>query len=130
MRYALDTNIVIHYLRKNPSVKQNVDVAIDSLLVPSVVDYELRRGLGKKNAENKHILYRTLLQRCRIVDMNRLIWERAIEIYADLRSKSFTVGELDILIAATCLVHDCVLVTANTKDFEKIEGLGLIDWTH
>jgi len=36
---------------------------------------------------------------------------------------------LDLLIAATALVHDLTLVTHNTQDFMNVPGLGLADWT-
>jgi len=50
-------------------------------------------------------------------------------VYKELYHKGFTVGELDILIAAFCLIHDLTLVTNNTKDFENINGLIIVDWT-
>lgn len=34
----------------------------------------------------------------------------------------------DILIAAYCIVNDYTLVTDNTSDFERIEGLKFVNW--
>jgi predicted nucleic acid-binding protein len=39
-----------------------------------------------------------------------------------------SVGELDVIIAATAIVNNLTLVTHNTKDFERITGLTLADW--
>ena len=47
MKYALDTNILVHYLRNEPNVQHNLDAAIfcgSKLIIPKAVDYELRRG--------------------------------------------------------------------------------------
>jgi tRNA(fMet)-specific endonuclease VapC len=56
----------------------------------------------------------------------------AAEHYSRIRleseRKGHTVGDMDLLIAATALAHKAILVTHNTKDFEDIEGLQLEDW--
>jgi len=69
------------------------------------------------------------LQNCKIVEMDAPSWKHAEEIYENLYRKGFTVGELDILIAAYCLTYNCSIVTNNTKDFENIDGLIIVDWT-
>jgi tRNA(fMet)-specific endonuclease VapC len=38
------------------------------------------------------------------------------------------IGDADILIAAYCLVNDYTLVTNNTNDFNRIDGLKLVNW--
>ncbi|MBI1901831.1 MAG: type II toxin-antitoxin system VapC family toxin [Planctomycetia bacterium] len=45
-----------------------------------------------------------------------------------LRRKGLTIGAMDLLIAATALVHDLTLVTNNLSDFESIPGLRVINW--
>jgi len=85
------------------------------------------------SAARKSIIYKNMtshfpIGQCEIVDMGEKIWEFAKQIYVHLYRKGFTVGEIDILIAAFCLHHDYPLVTANTKDFMNIEGLQLENW--
>ncbi|MDR3556841.1 MAG: type II toxin-antitoxin system VapC family toxin [Syntrophobacteraceae bacterium] len=46
-------------------------------------------------------------------------------IWASLSRKRLTVGAHDLIIAATAISLDCSVVTANRRDFEKIEGLKL-----
>lgn len=46
-------------------------------------------------------------------------------IWASLASKALTVGAHDMIIAATAISHDFTVITSNTRDFEKIEGLRL-----
>ena len=65
---------------------------------------------------------------CDIGELCSRVWKKAEEVYAELYSKGFTVGEIDILIAAFCLVNNYTLVTNNTKDFENINGLNFLDW--
>ena len=134
MTYALDTNVIFRYLKNElPSVK-NVDNALATnhkLFVPKIVDYEVRRGfkLMRTPSQRKEQVYKLLTQRCPIVEMDTNVWERATDVYRELYRKGFTVGELDILIAAFCLSRDLILVTNNIKDFENIDGLTIVDGT-
>lgn len=45
------------------------------------------------------------------------------KLWATLSGKGITVGAHDLIIAATAIALDYTIVTANTRDFEKIEGL-------
>ncbi|MGA2018061.1 MAG: type II toxin-antitoxin system VapC family toxin [Opitutaceae bacterium] len=51
-----------------------------------------------------------------------VLW-KAAEVFRDLRKRGEPTGENDLWIAATALVTDQPLVTANAKDFQKIRGL-------
>ncbi len=46
-------------------------------------------------------------------------------IWASLAQRGFTVGAHDLIIAATAISLDYTVITANRRDFEKIEGLRL-----
>jgi len=132
MIYALDTNIVVHYLREEENVRRNFKNAVmleNEIALPRPVDYELRRGFRVYPAPKKQALYEVLAEQCVTASMGESSWKQAEQIWEELYNKRLTVGELDILIAAVCLVHDYTLVTNNTKDFENIEGLRLEDWT-
>jgi len=132
MVYALDTNIVVHYLREEESVRRNFKNAVmlaNEIALPRPVDYELRRGFRIYPAPKKQVLYGILAEQCVTAPMDESSWKQAERIWEELYNKRLTVSELDILIAAVCLVHNYTLVTNNTKDFENIEGLRLEDWT-
>ena len=134
MIYALDTNIVIHYLREEANVRRHFKNAVENgagIVIPRVVHYELKRGFAVQSAPAKERLYDGLVGEiglCDIVDMDSNCWERAEQIYAELYQKHLTVDELDILIASFCLENNCTLVTNNVKDFENIDGLTIEDW--
>ena len=134
MIYVLDANVIIDYLRENESVKKNFNQAVDDgyiFIIPRAVDYEVRRGLELLYATKKSVSYERLTSPngpCRVVDMGEDIWEIAKQIYVSLKRMSFTVGEIDILIGAFCLLQNYTLVTDNVKDFNKMGGLRLVNW--
>ena len=135
MAYALDSNIIIRYLRDNETVLNNFDAAVnrgDDLVIPKVVNYELKRGFRIYSAPSKEAAYEVLTAPegfCDIAEMDVRSWNRAEQVYVDLYNKGVTIGEMDILIAAFCLEYDHTLVTNNTKHFECIDGLAVVDWS-
>ena len=132
MVYVLDTNIIIYFLRNEPNVRRNFRNAVTQnheIVIPQIVDYEMSRGFHIVSAPRKEANYATLLQDCPVAKMDVRSWKYAAHVYESLYRKSFTVGELDILIGAFCLVNDYTLVTNNTNDFKNMGGLDLVDWT-
>jgi len=137
MIYVLDTNVIIRYLSKDEHVKKHFRQAAFGgwrLLIPRAVDYEILRGLALSKATRKSLVYADItshlpMGQCEVVDMGEEVWKYAKRIYVELYQKGFTVGEIDILIGAYCLQHNYTLVTNNTKDFENINGLIIVDWT-
>jgi predicted nucleic acid-binding protein len=60
--------------------------------------------------------------------IDKEILEISISVYVDLRKQGLVIEDADILIAAYCIKNDCILVTNNTKHFENIKGLKIINW--
>ena len=101
MNYALDTNIIIRYLRNDAITTQNVDIALErklKLYIPKMVDYELRRGFNVMAvpAVKKERAYKILQERCPVAKMCESSWERALQVYKNLYQNGYTVGEMEI----------------------------------
>jgi len=92
------------------------------------VDYEIKRGLLIKPSAEKEQVYNIIYNHCILGMVCAQVWRCATQIYAGLYAKHLTVSDADILIAAFCIENNCTLVTNNTKDFENIERLNLVDW--
>jgi tRNA(fMet)-specific endonuclease VapC len=54
----------------------------------------------------------------------------AAERFEDLRRQRLRVGTMDLRIAAICLTRQALLLTRNMKDFERVPGLQIADWTN
>ena len=59
---------------------------------------------------------------------NLKVIDKAAEIYGQLRRNGKQIDENDIYIAAISIVNECTLVTANTRHFERVEGLNFVNW--
>ncbi len=129
MRVALDTNIISYLWRQDAKVRAALQVMDPaSVAVPSVVLAEL--VFGRHNNPSASAKLEVLIQDLRdaypVLDFNA----SAADWYGLLRArfKGQPAPDRDLMIAATCLAHGCALVTHNTKDFERIEELALLDW--
>jgi tRNA(fMet)-specific endonuclease VapC len=131
MTFALDTNILSCMLKEDESVRRHVDAATrngDTLIIPPVVDYEIQRGLLARRMVKKLRQYLDFRQSIPIGVFDEEVWVKAAYVYAALSQQGKMVDEADILIAAFCLVNDYVLVTNNTRHFQDIGGLAIVNW--
>jgi len=47
----------------------------------------------------------------------------------ELERRGLVIGPLDLMIAGTAMSREAVLVTSNTREFSRVRGLRLADWT-
>ena len=134
--YALDTNTVSYFLRGEGNVDNYFEqeiIQFDNLyVIPFIVVYEIKRWLFDKPncplkifAQEFNNLFHPVQDKA---EMPADVWDKAADIYITLKQKGQLIGDVDILIAAYCLMNDYTLVTSNMKDFERIDGLQLVNW--
>ena len=126
----LDTNIIIHYLKGLEPVVARLQASSPSdLAVPSVVAYEIEYGAAKtKNPRRKAVVLR-FLENLAAVPFDHAAAREAARVRAELEQRGSVIGPLDLLIAGTAISQRAVLVTYNTREFARIKGLRLEDWT-
>lgn len=128
----LDTNAVIALLtRRSDALLRRVETAEPgSLAVSSVVTHELYYGAyrSQKVAFNLETL-RLLFADLAILDLDREDARIAGEIRADLARQGTPIGPYDVLIAGQARARNLTLITNNTDEFARVQGLQLQDWT-
>ena len=130
-KYLLDTNACIVYLNNsNHSIKNKMQRYMpEQIYLCSVVKSELFFGAMKSqrvesNLKRLDILF-SLLPSVPFSDKSAILFG---EIRTYLQKKGTPIGPYDTQIAAIALEHDFTLVTHNTKEFSRVEGLKLEDW--
>jgi len=98
------------------------------LVIPLMAYYEVKRGLLAVKASKKMKHFEQFCNIIGVDDMSFDVLDKAAYIYDDLRTKGRLVDDADIIIAAFCIVNNCVLVTNNIKHFEIIAGLQIENW--
>lgn len=130
MKYMLDTNMCIYAQKNNPNViaqiKENFQ---QGLSISSITLAELEYGIqASANVEKNAI---ALLKFLSIVEVLSFDSNASIEygkICANLRRKGTPIGTMDMLISAHAKSENLIVVTHNTREFERVEGLQLEDW--
>ncbi len=131
MHYLLDTNICIYLIKKQPlsvidRFRQHSpkDVAISTITL-----FELQYGIEKSQyrQRSKDALAKFLLP-LNLIDIDRSSAVEAAIIRAQLEKKGMPIGPYDLLIAGLARSLDMILVTNNTKEFERIDNLHLENW--
>jgi predicted nucleic acid-binding protein len=61
-------------------------------------------------------------------EMNTFAWLEAARLYALCKQNGRVIEDADLFIAAFCIVNDYTLVTNNTKHFDDIHELRLVNW--
>lgn len=132
MKYFLDTDTCIFALKgKFPSIKESlISFTPDTIKIPSIVQAELLLGaLKSSNAKNTINVVEKFLSPYEIVSFSTKAASCYAGIRFDLEKKGVAIGANDMIIAATVLANQGTLVTHNVKEFTRVKGLFIQDWT-
>jgi tRNA(fMet)-specific endonuclease VapC len=129
MSFLIDTDICSAYLKHDPTVVSRVMLHFGGLEVSAITVGELMTwAMRSKAPATRRQGVRDLLQAVTILDVTLPVAEKFGELRAALMDQGLRVEEMDLLIAATALVHNAPLVTHNVQDFSNIPGLTVVDW--
>jgi tRNA(fMet)-specific endonuclease VapC len=131
MRYLLDTNTCIIYLKgRNSNLRQKLEtVTISDMVVCSVVKAELFYGSMKSaNPERNSTLQREFLDQFASLPFDDLAAQAFGNIRAELEARGTPIGAYDLQIAAIALANGLTLITHNTREFNRVNGLQVEDW--
>ena len=128
--YLLDTNTLIYFFKGIGKVSQNIfSHSPQEIYIPSIVIYELQVGIAKSNSPQKREKQlEKLLTQITVIDFTTKEAKASAKIRATLEAKGEPIGPMDTLIAGYALAHNYILVTNNTKEFQKIENIKLDNW--
>jgi tRNA(fMet)-specific endonuclease VapC len=129
--YLLDTNICIYIIKKKPAdvlktlkTKSKKDIYISSITIA-----ELEYGIAKSHFPEKNKI--ALIEFLSIFNILPFDDNDAVdfgEIKKELEKKGKIIGPMDLLLAAQAKSKKLILVTNNTKEFERVEGLKIENW--
>lgn len=127
----LDTNILTAFLKDNPKVINKVGRYLDEheeLSISVVTYYEILRGLKELKNKRKLKLFHEMMEKTEIIVLTVEIGEKAADIYLELKKRGKLIEDADILIAASAMANDLVLITDNEKHFRRIKELEVENW--
>lgn len=133
MKLMLDTNICIAIIKQKPAdiLEKFNAYQVGDICISSVTLAELRYGVAKSQFQEKNqAALDEFILPLEVVGFD----EAAALVYGALRvsleKKGTPIGALDTMIGAHALSMNLTLATNNTKEFNRVVGLKVIDWIH
>jgi tRNA(fMet)-specific endonuclease VapC len=128
----LDTNTCIYLIRRRPkeALQRFERFEVGEVGVSVITVSELRYGVEKSTRPEQNL--RALEQFLLPLEVQDFGPEATVSygrIRASLEERGMPIGPLDTLIAAHALSLGATLVTNNSREFERVSGLQIEDWT-
>ena len=130
-RYLLDTNTVSFHIRESsaPLRRRLLRVEASQVALSVVTEMEIRYGLARNPKLRIADLIEEFLAGITILPLDSGVAGTYARVRAQLEAKGKPVGPLDLMIGAHALSLDATLVTNNVREFRRIRGLRVQDWT-
>jgi tRNA(fMet)-specific endonuclease VapC len=131
VRYLLDTNVCIRYLNgRSVAIRERLRTTrVADIAVCSVVKAELFYGAMRSNNPEQSLArqqqFLNLFVSLPFDDAAALIYGH---IRADLAASGTPIGPNDLQIASIARANSLILVTHNTGEFSRVDGLQIEDW--
>lgn len=130
MSYLLDTNICIYIINSRPEkvLQRFRKERIGNIGISSITVSELTYGVIKSGSEKNRLALEMFLAPLEIYPFDEsVIWHYG-EVRANLEKQGKPIDALDIMIAAHALALNAILVTNNTREFNRVEDLHYENW--
>jgi tRNA(fMet)-specific endonuclease VapC len=130
MDYLLDTNICIYFLKGRYGLVEKIEkIGFENLFISEITVAELKYGVEKSaNPDKNRPVINELIDK-----FKQLPIYGALDIYAKekarLKKEGNIVDDLDLLIGATAIENNMVLVTNNEKHFDRLQNIRVENWT-
>jgi tRNA(fMet)-specific endonuclease VapC len=132
VKFLLDTNICIALIKRRPekALRRLSVLAVGDIGLSAVTLAELQYGVDKSlyKEKNQEALKEFLIPLV-VADFDAEAAGVYGQVRSDLEKKGTPIGSLDTLIGAHALSLGVTLVTNNLREFRRIAGLKVADWT-
>ncbi len=127
----LDTNTVIYVIKRRPEkLLGTFNAHAGHMCISSITLSELIHGVEKSSLpERNRRNVEDFVSRLDVLSYDESAAAHYGDIRADLDSKGTIIGVNDLHIAGHARSQGLILVTNNTKEFKRVEGLRIMDWT-
>ena len=126
----MDTNICIYYIQGEFSLKEKFrKIKKENRFISEITLAELKFGV--KNSQSQKKNQETLDNFLTGIQILPII--NSLDIYAEekarLRKQGRPIDDFDLLIGASAIANDMILVTNNESHFQRITNITIENWT-
>lgn len=131
MTYMLDTNICIYVIKHKPEqvfrhMQENLQ---KGLCISAITLAELEHGIEKSSYPEKNRAALTrFLAIIEVLPFDEIAAKKYGKVCAYLQRQGTPIGTMDMLITGHAIAADCIIVTNNVREFERVPGLTIENW--
>ena len=129
-KYMLDTNIVIYTMKNKPTaVREQFNKHYNRMCISSVTYMELVYGAERSaNSERNLRELEGFVARMDVLPYESGAAEHTGQLRAELANQGKPIGSFDVMIAGHARSLGLIVVTNNTKEFDRVAGLRVENW--
>ncbi len=134
MGVLIDASVLIDHERGRVDVAAHVmDRKEDGFFLSVITVSELLHGVHRagdtRRKAKRSAFVEAVIDRFPLLPVDLPTARLHAELWADLATAGTLIGSHDLWISATCLAHDLSLATSNQREFERVPGLSVEDWS-
>lgn len=133
MGLLIDSSILIEAERRRLSLSEHVaargnEEAFVSVITASELLHGVHRAVDANQRAKRSAFVEALLERFPVLEIDAITARAHGQLWAQLASTGQVIGAHDLWLAATCVAHGLVMVTANSREFQRVPGLRVETW--
>ncbi|MDB9372653.1 type II toxin-antitoxin system VapC family toxin [Nodularia sphaerocarpa] len=131
MSYLLDTCVISDFVKGEENTLQRIKLIPPAeIFVSSLTVMEVKYGLAinPQRAVKIQSIIATLLNSITILPFDSKEAEQAAQIRSFLKLAGSPIGAYDVLIAATAVINNHIVVTSNVREFQRVPNLQIENW--
>ena len=131
MKYLLDTNTCIRFINgRSPKIREHFKAVVDTdIAISSITKAEMYAGSARSQTpERSREKQDSFFIRFVSLPFDDVAAKEFAKVRAYLENAGTPIGPYDMQIASIAIVHQLILVTHNTREFQRIGWLNIEDW--
>jgi tRNA(fMet)-specific endonuclease VapC len=126
----LDTDTLVYWLKGDIDIEvKALSAGLDRLALSIITKAELHFGTYNSMHISRNLTaIAQLTQTLAVLPFDDVVADRFGALKGELKRSGSLILDADIMIAATALTNDLILVTNNQKHFGRIKGLMMANW--
>ena len=134
MGILIDASILIEAERGRLDMEPHVarraeEEAFLSVITASELLRGVHRAVEPQRRARRSALVEGMLERFPLLDVDLTTARAHAQVCSDMSAAGALVGAHDVWLAATCIAHGLMMVTANVREFERVPGLQVETWS-
>ena len=134
MGFLIDTSVLIECERGRIDLEERTRGREDEEFYLSVISAsELLHGVHRASdpgtRARRSAFVEAVLVRLPVLSIDLPTARVHSQLWAELRAQGNMIGPHDCWLAATCLAHGLTMVTGNVREFDRVPGFSVENWS-